>query len=94
MAYDDLTGLDAPKLLEDMNNKEKVPLTPKKIAEDLRSNFDSIERQVDQMAEQLTITDAILDQYDDLINKVDNKIFSPQNFTAEINSAIDAVSSA
>ncbi len=30
MAYDDLTGLDAPKLLEDMNNKEKVPLTPKK----------------------------------------------------------------
>jgi len=94
MAYDDLTGLDAPKLLEDMNNKEKVPLTPKKIAQDLRSDFGSIERQVDQLTEQLTITDAILDQYDDLIIKVDNKIFSPQDFTAEINAAIDAVSNA
>jgi hypothetical protein len=88
----DLSGLDAPKLIADkVKSAEDLTLTPEKIAKDLRDDFDSMDNQVTQMLEQLTIVDARIDEYDKLINKVDKKMPPLIN---EINSSLDDVADA
>jgi len=65
--------------------------TPKKISKRLRKERKSKDSQIDQMQEQLAITDAIIDEYDELINKIDGKI---NPLLDPINSKIDEIKAA
>jgi len=66
----------------------KKKTDPASIAKKLRETSKDKKRQVDQLKEQLTITDAIIDEYDELINSLDPKTIP---LTSEINTAIKAV---
>tara|TARA_B100001939_G_scaffold347836_1_gene370857 strand:- start:2726 stop:4363 length:1638 start_codon:yes stop_codon:yes gene_type:complete len=65
--------------------------TPKKISKRLRKERKSKDSQIDQMKEQLAITDAIIDEYDELINKIDGKI---NPLLEPINNLIDEIKAA
>jgi hypothetical protein len=65
--------------------------TPKKISKRLRKERKSKDSQIDQMQEQLAITDAIIDEYDELINKIDGKI---NPLLEPINNLIDEIKAA
>ena len=69
----------------------KKKTDPASIAKKLRETSKDKKRQVDQLKEQLTITDAIIDEYDELINSLDPKTIP---LTSEINTAIKAVETA
>ena len=47
---------------------------PKKIAKRLREQVDLQEKESESCAEQLALTDALIDEYDEIINKLDNKL--------------------
>jgi hypothetical protein len=64
---------------------------PADIARRLREQSQDKKKQIDQLREQLTITDAIIDEYDELINSLDPKTVP---LTTEINTAIKAVETA
>lgn len=64
---------------------------PEDIAKKLRANSQDKNKQISQMREQLTIIDAIIDEYDEVINRVDPKTIP---LTQEINTAIQAVANA
>lgn len=90
----DLSGLDAPDLIaKQLKDAENLTsgLTPEKVAKSLRDDFDSMDNQVQQLLEQLTIVDARIDEYDKLINKVDKKM---PPLIDEMNNALDDVADA
>ena len=90
----DLSGLDAPDLIaKQLKDAESLTsgLTPEKVAKSLRDDFDSMDNQVQQLLEQLTIVDARIDEYDKLINKVDKKM---PPLIDEMNNALDDVADA
>ncbi len=64
---------------------------PAKIAKKLRDQREQKADQVAQLTEQLTLVDAIIDDYDELINKLDDKI---PPLIAPINTKIKAVETA
>lgn len=66
-------------------------VNPASISKKLRENSQDKKRQIAQLKEQLTITDAIIDEYDELINSLDPKTIP---LTSEINTAIKAVETA
>jgi len=64
---------------------------PEDIAKKLREESSDLDRQASQMLEQLTIIDAIIDEYDEVIDRVDPKTLP---LTQEINNAIQSVANA
>lgn len=71
--------------------KKTKKANPKQIVRDLRDNRKQLKTQREAMVEQITIADAKIDQYDEMINTLDNK-FPP--LIDEINDSIDAVKKA
>ena len=64
---------------------------PDKIVSRLRKQRDQQDVQLEQLEEQLALVDAIIDEYDELIIKMDNK--SP-GLIEELNDAINVVKDA
>ena len=74
-----------------MAKKKIKKANPKQIVKDLRDNRKQLKTQREAMVEQITIADAKIDQYDEMINTLDDK-FPP--LINEINDSIDAVKKA
>ena len=74
-----------------MAKKKTKNANPKQIVRDLRDNRKQQKTQREAMVEQITIADAKIDQYDEMINTLDDK-FPP--LINEINDSIDAVKKA
>ena len=74
-----------------MAKKKTKNAKPKQIVRDLRENRKQQKTQREAMLEQITIADAKIDQFDEMINTLDNK-FPP--LIDEINDSIDAVKKA
>ena len=64
---------------------------PNKIAKRIREQVDLQEKESVSCAEQLALTDVIIDEYDEIINKLDNKL---PPLIDPINNAINAVKQA
>ena len=64
---------------------------PNKIAKRIREQVDLQDKESVSCAEQLALTDVIIDEYDEIINKLDNKL---PPLIDPINTAITAVQQA
>ena len=65
-----------------------MTVDPQDIAKRLRENRETTKKESTALTEQLGIIDAIIDEYDEVINKIDNKI---QPLLPPINQKITAV---
>ena len=74
-----------------MAKKKTKNANPKQIVRDLRDNRKQQKTQREAMLEQITIADAKIDQFDEMINTLDDK-FPP--LIGEINDSIDEVKKA
>ena len=52
-----------------------MTVDPQDIAKRLRENRETTKKESTALTEQLAIIDAIIDEYDEVINKIDNKYF-------------------
>jgi hypothetical protein len=68
-----------------------MTVDPQSIAKRLRENRETTKKESTALTEQLAIIDAIIDEYDEVINKIDNKI---QPLLPPINQKITAVQQA
>ena len=68
-----------------------MTVDPQAIAKRLRENRETTKKESTALTEQLAIIDAIIDEYDEVINKIDNKI---QPLLPPINQKITAVQQA
>ena len=74
-----------------MAKKKTKNANPKQIVRDLRDNRKQQKTQREAMVEQITIADAKIDQFDEMINTLDDKL---PPLIGEINDSIDAVKKA
>ena len=79
---------DVKKLVVEYKGARRMTVDPQDIAKRLRENRETTKKESTALTEQLAIIDAVIDEYDEVINKIDSKI---QPLLPPINQKITAV---